>query len=38
MVNPANQDVIITKTYAPIDFSFVKLGNQSAQTVIVIQG
>ena len=29
----ANQDVIITKTYAPLDFSFVKLGNQSAQTV-----
>ena len=29
----ANQDVIITKTYAPPDFSFVKLGNQSAQTV-----
>ncbi|PKZ69842.1 hypothetical protein CYJ96_00345 [Moraxella osloensis] len=29
----ANQDVIINKTYAPLDFSFVKLGNQSAQTV-----
>ncbi len=29
----ANQDVIITKNYAPLDFSFVKLGNQSAQTV-----
>ncbi|QHG09751.1 hypothetical protein GSF12_07525 [Moraxella osloensis] len=29
----ANKDVIITKTYAPLDFSFVKLGNQSAQTV-----
>ena len=29
----ANQDVIINKTYAPLDFNFVKLGNQSAQTV-----
>ncbi len=32
-VPAANQSVVISKTYAPSDFSFISLGNQSTQTV-----